>query len=411
MSEQATRDLVWDWNVQKRSGRLAPGALMIHDETLRDGIQAPGITDPTIAQKKRIVELADAVGVYSINIGLPGASARNLTDTRALAEHIRDRGLKIKPSCAARTLESDIRPIVEVSQAVGIEIEVMTFVGTSPIRQYVEGWSIDRIRDLTEKAVSFGHREGLPVTYVTEDTTRSAPDHLDTLFRAAIDAGAYRLCLCDTCGHATPDGTTNLIEWTRTLLDTIHPEAGIDWHGHNDRGLALTNALTAVEAGADRVHGTALGIGERVGNAPIDLLLVNLALLGELDGKLELLVEFCELCARSMGRQIPGSYPLMGNDAFRTATGVHAAAVIKAQRKGDAWLADRIYSSVPAARFGKEQVIEIGPMSGLSNVRHWIERHGVTASEHQCRAVLHAAKSSAHSLTDAEIRAALGASV
>ncbi|MFT4625574.1 MAG: 2-isopropylmalate synthase [Myxococcota bacterium] len=406
MEPESNRDqLVWDWNSGPRDGSFAPGRVKLHDETLRDGLQAPSVTDPTIEEKKRLVELADALGVYSINIGLPGAGPRPRADTLELAKHIRDKKLTIKASCAARTLRDDIRPIVEVSQQVGIEIEVMAFVGASPIRQYVEGWTTDHIERLSRTAIEFGVSEGLPVTYVTEDTTRSAPQTLDTLFKSAIDAGAHRLCLCDTCGHATPSGARRLIQFTRNLLDDIGSDAGIDWHGHDDRGLALTNALRAAEYGADRIHGTALGIGERVGNAPLDLLLVNLVLLGAVEPKeLAALVEFCELSSTALGVPIPIDYPVFGADAFRTATGVHAAAVVKAQLKGDDWLADRIYSGIPASMFGKHQIIEVGPMSGLSNVRYWLSTHGIETSDATARAVLARAKQSPRSLTDREIR-------
>ena len=144
---------------------------------------------------------------------------------------------------------------------------------------------------------------------------------------------------------------------------------GIDWHGHRDRDLAVVNSLAALEAGATRLHGAAIGIGERVGNTPMDTLLVNLVLMGYIERDLSALVEYCDAVSAATGVPIPANYPVVGRDAFRTATGVHAAAVIKAFRKKDHELVDAVYSGVPGQRWSAgEQEIEVGPMSGRSNV-------------------------------------------
>jgi 2-isopropylmalate synthase len=249
----------------------------------------------------------------------------------------------------------------------------------------------------------------LPTTYVTEDTTRARPAVLSRLFRNAIEHGARRLCLCDTVGHATPDGTRNLIRWTRDLISGMDVDGGakvgIDWHGHNDRGLAVTNALFSLEFGADRVHGTVLGIGERVGNAAMDQILLNLKLLGELPGRdLSKMLELCTTVSRATRVAVPYNYPLVGADAFRTATGVHAAAIIKAEKKGHAFLADRIYSGVPAGLFGRGQEIEIGPMSGESNVVYWLEKRGIEPEPALVKRVFAAAKATDHLLAEDEVR-------
>jgi 2-isopropylmalate synthase len=199
------------------------------------------------------------------------------------------------------------------------------------------------------------------------------------------------------------------VEWTRDLIEGTGQDIGIDWHGHNDRGLAVCNSIFALEYGADRIHGTALGIGERVGNAALDQILVNLKLLGEIDNDLTKLGEWVEVIAEHCKWPIPLSYPVFGGDAFRTATGVHAAAVIKAHRKGEHYLADRIYSGVPAGWFGRRQVIEIGHQSGLSNVLFWLEQHGHPASEALARHVFETAKQANRTLTDAEVEAAVAA--
>ncbi|MCA9539514.1 MAG: 2-isopropylmalate synthase [Myxococcales bacterium] len=397
-------ELIYNWNLKGRRGAVAP-EVQFYDETLRDGIQGPSISDPPIGVKLRILEQEEALGIHAIDLGLPGAGPRAVEDVTALARHLVGNNMKIRPSCAARTHVNDIRPIAEISQRTGVPIEVMTFLGTSPIRQYAEDWDLSRLRKLSGEAIEFAVRENLPVTFVTEDTTRSRPETLQPLFLNAIEKGATRLCLCDTVGHATPDGVRNLIWWTRNLIDGTGAEVGIDWHGHNDRGLAVCNAIFAAEFGADRIHGTALGIGERVGNAALDQILINLKLMGEIDNDLTRLVEWCQTVSEGCRWPIPLNYPVIGADAFRTATGVHAAAVIKAQRKGDHFLADRIYSGVPAGLFGKQQTIEIGHMSGLSNVLYWLEQHGVTATDGLGEHILAAAKATNRVLTDGEVHA------
>ena len=394
--------LIYDWNTVEVPDRpLRPVA--IHDETLRDGIQGPSVRDPDIDHKLRFMHLADELGVASLDLGLPGSGPRAMADVERLAEEIRDQRLHIKPLCAARTLEVDIRPVVEISQRVGIPIEVAAFIGSSPIRQYAEGWTIEQMIDNTRNAVRFARQNQLPVMYVTEDTTRAQPETLRRLFGTAIEEGAQRVAVCDTVGHSTPDGARAVVGYVRQMLDGMKPDIGLDWHGHSDRGFGLINAIVAAVAGADRIHGCALGLGERVGNTHLDLLLVNFRLLGWIDTDLSKLREMGDVIAEGTGMAIPANYPVLGRDAFRTATGVHAAAVIKAKRKGDNWLANRVYSGVPAELFGCEQVIEIGPMSGESNVVFWLEQRGIAPHPELVRAVIDAAKRSDCLLSEAEV--------
>src|SRR2546421_3960189 len=396
------QQLIYDWNTIKAPDRPSR-PVAIHDETLRDGIQGPSVRDPDIDHKLRFLHLADELGVASIDLGLPGSGPRAMADVERLADEIRDQRLHIKPLCAARTLEVDIRPVLEISPRVAIPIEVATFIGWSPIRQYAEGWTIEHMVDNTRKAVRFAHQQQLPVLYVTEDTTRAQPQTLRRLFGTAIEEGAQRVAVCDTVGHSTPDGARAVVSYVRRMLDEIDPEVGLDWHGHSDRGFGLVNAIVAAVAGADRIHGCALGLGERAGNTHLDLLLVNFRLLGWIDTDLSKLRELGEVIADGTGMEIPANYPVLGKDAFRTATGVHAAAVIKAKRKGDNWLANRVYSGVPAELFGCEQVIEIGPMSGESNVIFWLEQRGIDPRSELVKAIVERAKQADHLLSEAEI--------
>ena len=405
--DSSDEKLIYDWNETERIGPVVrKRAFELHDETLRDGIQNPSVVDPGIGDKVEILHLLDELGVYSTDVGLPGAGQRAFEDVLTLCREIAEQKLDIIPTCAGRTLVGDIAPMVEVSQKAGLPVEVMTFIGSSPIRKLAENWSNQLIVDRSVKAIDFAVKEGLPVTFVTEDTTRSSPALLSDLFRAAIDHGATRLCLCDTVGHATPDGVRNLIRFTRGVIEGTGADVKIDWHGHNDRGLGLVNSIFALEYGADRVHGCVLGIGERVGNAPLDLILINLKLLGELgEQDLSRLSALCQKVSKATRFPIPINYPVVGEDAFRTATGVHAAAIIKAKEKGDDFLADRVYSGVPAGMFGRTQEICIGPMSGLSNISFWLQNRNIEATDDVVQAILKAAKHSDHNLTDDEVLA------
>ncbi len=399
------QELVYDWNEVGRKGRLTPRNCTFFDETLRDGLQNPSVVDPGVKEKIEILHLMDEIGIHEADIGLPGSSKRAFEDCLRLCREVVDCNLKIKVACAGRTVVGDITPMIELSQRAGLPVEVYAFIGSSPIRQYAEAWDLGLIAKRSAEAIDVAVKAGLSVAYVTEDTTRSKPDVLTTLFRAAIDHGASRLCLSDTVGHATPDGVRNLIQFTKSVIaGTGAKNIGIDWHGHNDRGLALENAIWALELGADRVHGTALGIGERVGNAQMELILLNMKLLGQLeDQNLSKLLEYCQAVARAVKWEVPINYPLVGRDAFRTATGVHAAAIIKAMQKGDAWLADRIYSGVPAGMFGRTQEICIGFMSGASNVNYWLNQRGITPDENLVVEILKAAKLEDHILTEDEV--------
>ena len=395
-------DLIYDWN---EVPSLPPGRRVeLDDETLRDGLQSPSVHSPTIEQKLEILHLMAALGIDGADIGLPAAGPQMYDDVLRLTREIVDQKLPIVPNAAARTVISDLEPIVDISQKAGMALEVAAFIGSSPIRQYAEAWDVDRLVRLTSEAVEFCTRNGLPVMYVTEDTTRARPEDLRRLYTAAVEAGARRVCVADTVGYATPRGAARLIRFIRDLVDETGEEVKVDWHGHRDRDLAVANVLAAIEAGADRVHGTALGVGERVGNTPMDLVLVNLQLLGWIDRDLSRLPEYCQAVAAATGVPFPENYPVFGLDAFRTGTGVHAAAIIKAREKGDAWLADRVYSSVPAELVGCHQIIEIGPMSGESNVTHWLRERGFPEDRDLIQAIFGLAKQSSGLLTESELR-------
>ncbi|MEW5981280.1 MAG: LeuA family protein [Acidobacteriota bacterium] len=403
MAERGTNNLIYDWNVAGTGYPHRAEPIEFDDETLRDGLQSPSVRDPSIGKKIELLHLMAELGIQSVDLGLPGAGPRARADIVALCEEIKRSRLAISPNCAVRTTASDVTALIQICDKVGMPIEAATFIGSSPIRQLAEDWSLDQMLALTEEAVSLAIKHGLPVMYVTEDTTRATPDTIRRLYKTAIEAGAGRVCITDTVGHISPRGVRNLVPYIRQLIQETGEDIKIDWHGHNDRGLAVINTITAMTSGVDRVHATALGVGERVGNCSMDQLLVNLRLMNYIDSDLSSLRRYVESASDATGVPIPGNYPVFGEDAFRTATGVHAAAIIKAKKKGDAWLANRVYSGVPAEMVGTTQRIEIGFMSGVSNVVHWLVERGIEPEEPLVEAIFRAAKERDRIMTEDEV--------
>ena len=408
----STSDLIYDWNRYPSNPLRLRGPVMLTDESLRDGLQSPSVRDPSIEEKLEILRLMEALGINILDLGLPGAGPRAVEAVTALAKEIVASGMNIRAYCAARTLENDIYPIAEIMQKTGLPIAAATFLGSSPIRRFTEDWTDDFLLKTTETAVKFAQSLGIEVMYVTEDTTRCDAETVKRLYRCAIECGAKAVVICDTAGHSTPDGAYALVKF---VIDEVVKPSGedirVDWHGHNDRGLAVANSLAALLAGAHNVHGCALGIGERVGNTQLDQMLVNLRLMGVTPWDkqdMSRLKEYCVAVSRATGVPIPANYPVIGDDAFRTATGVHAAAVIKAFKKSDLELANTVYSGVPSHLFGLEQVIDVGPMSGKSNVLWWLEKRGIPATEDVVERVYQRAKASDHTLSEAEILECVG---
>ena len=406
----AEGDLVYDWN-QAGSASCTlerPARVVLNDETLRDGLQCPSVRQPSLAQKQAFLRRLPPLGITAANLGYPGAGPAVLADVVALAGTLAVERLPIAPNCAGRTHVADIVPILEAQEHSGVAIAAALFIGSSRIRQWVEGWDLAYLLRTVEAAVTFATERGLAVMFVTEDTTRAHPDDVAALYLAAARAGATRVCLADTVGHATPTGVQALARFVRQQLAAAGFEGlPIDWHGHRDRGLDLVNALAALSVGVERVHGCALGIGERAGNTAMDLLLANLALLGWMELDLATLPAYVRLAGEMTAVPVEPRYPVVGADVFTTSTGVHAAAVAKAQAKGDAWLADRIYSAVPAGLVGRHQTIAVGPMSGRSNALCWLQAHGLEGTPARLTAILAAAKRAEHVLDEAETQAVL----
>jgi len=414
MNENA---LIYDWNVIEydisRDTNQHPHGVWFDDETLRDGLQSPSARNPTIEQKIELLTYMERLGIQKVDLGLPGAGPFHRDHIGAMLSHIREHDFNIRPGAAVRTLMSDIEPLVEMQATHEMEIQASAFLGTSPIRQFTEGWTMEKLIATMEGAVSYAVENGVPVMFVTEDTTRSKPEDVKQIYQRAMELGVRRLCICDTCGHVTPNGVKKLLNF---IDEEVIKDAGyhrreieVNWHGHQDRGLGVANNIAAVEAGADVIHGTALGVGERAGNAPLDQTLVNLKLLGVIDNDLTLLDDYMQKANEYIEVPLPRNYPVFGSDAFETGTGVHASAVIKAMRKGDQWLADRVYSGVPAADFGLKQVIRIGHMSGRSNIIWWLEERGIEADDGLVEHLFEVAKGQPRNMTDEEIHQAVAA--
>ena len=396
-------ELINDWNgLPARDGRVP----LLNDETLRDGLQSPSVRDPDIAAKRDLTHRLARLGVDAVNLGMPSAGPKALAAVRALVVEIRDHRLPLSANVAVRTLEADLVQVAEIQQRSGMSLEAGAFLGSSPIRMDVEGWDLDFLVTTARKAIAFCHRQEVPVMMVTEDSTRARPDVLKAIYCAALDEGAQSICLSDTCGHATPDGVRRLVRFIKNEV-VKDRSVRIDWHGHNDRGLGVANAIAAFEAGADRLHGTILGIGERCGNVAMDQLMINLHLMGFPKGDRSDLPALADRGAELCAVEIPANYPVLGRDAFRTGTGVHAAAIVKALHRGDVELADAVYSGVPAALVGRRQEIEIGPLAGHSNVVYWLDMNGYDPTPDRVDRILQVAKNSPRILTESEIRAVL----
>jgi isopropylmalate/homocitrate/citramalate synthase len=391
----------YEWN--GHASRVSSLALV--DETLRDGLQSPSVREPDIDSRIELLHLMTELGIAAADIGLPAASSRSAEVVRILAAEIVEGRIPLAPYCAARTVLSDVAAVVEAADETGCPLEVMAFIGSSPVRMYVEGWRIRDMAAMVSSCVTFAVEHGLDACLVTEDTTRSHPEVLRLLYSVALANGARRICLADTVGYATPAGVTELVRFVRREVIEAggFDDVEIDWHGHNDRGLGVINAIAALHAGADRLHATALGIGERCGNTSMEQLLVNLHLDGHYHGELSRLLDYAGVAARACGVAIPHNQPVVGRDAFRTATGVHAAAILKAERRGYREYAELVYSPISASLLGGSQRIDIGPLSGASNVVWWLLRHDIPVEDGLVAAVLDVAKQAERVLDDDEV--------
>ena len=399
--------LLFDWSRAGARDAAAPGGAFF-DETLRDGIQAPHVSIPALDEKLELIDHMVQCGIRYADAGFPGGGPAAAGDCLAIARHVATQDYPLALACAGRTHPADVRAICDIAQRAGVPVDAYTFIGISPIRLYVEEWTVGSVVADIRGAVAEARRDGVIFVLVLEDAVRCTPAILNRVYDVALELGITRVTLCDTVGAASPAGTEALVTWSARYFDAREHPVALEWHGHNDRGLALANSLAALAAGCARVHGTVLGVGERAGNASIDQLIVNRELGQPGDYDMKALSEYCEYASGVLGVPIPGNYPAMGRDVFKTSAGVHAAAILKAHRRRDTFVKDSVYAGVPASLLGREQEILIDPASGASNVRYWLAVNGGDPGEAVVQAViqdvLDTAKRAGRPLTDEEIR-------
>lgn len=396
---QVQKNLLYQWE-QPVGGKT----VLVDDETLRDGLQDPSCRQPSCEAKKEYLHLIAELGVQAVDLGMPAASPQVEQEVEALLREIATWSLGLAANCAVRTLERDVLTCAAISHRVGFPLEVMLFLGFSSLRRTVEGWDRDFLLRKLELIVRLAVREGLSVTFVAEDASRTSPGDLEAAVLCAVRAGVSRICLADTTGVLSPRGAEKLVAFTRTTLrDYGFQAVQLDWHGHNDRGLGLACALAAAGAGATRLHGTLLGVGERAGNPPLEQLLLNLHLLGFLQVPEGKLVPNLLRAADLLGLTVPPKAPVLGELAFATATGVHASAIFKAKELGCPDFQELVYNPFPPSWLGTSQRVLIGPYSGSANVRYWLLEHGLPVDPAVVKAILAAAKKKPMVLPDQEI--------
>lgn len=368
-------DLLYNWGgMRKHSGKVE-----LNDETLRDGLQATYVRHPSPEDKKKFLDILALLGIHSANIGFPAASPMQERDVRELLQHVKDKKYNLQLDCGARTLISDIDPALRVMDAVGYPLEIGIFIGSSKVRQLVEKWELRQMGTLVSNAVSYARKHGAKVMFVTEDTTRAHPKTLEYLYKTAIDSGASRLCICDTVGVATPMGVQKLIKYFHTNI-IGSSRVKVDWHGHNDRGLAVANSLAAADSGVDRIQATALGVGDRAGNTAMEELCINLWMEKRVDMQVKYINRYTKFASQKMKVRISPKNPLVGSEVFSTSTGVHAAAIKKAFDIGRKELGAIVYSAIDPSWVGRRLTIKIGPMSGKANVLWVLGKLGMGGS-------------------------------
>jgi 2-isopropylmalate synthase len=407
-----TADIHFNWNQVSAGGgeRTAGEQGILFDETLRDGIQAPGVGVPALEQKLRVVDFMVGCGIGSADLGFPGSGDAAARECQEIAKYVTSRKYPLKQGYAGRMHPADVAAICDVAYSAGCRVDAYLFIGVSPIRQYVQGWDLATILvSILDSADECG-RAGVEFVLVLEDASRCPPEVLTQVYRAGVDAGVRRVTLCDTVGVALPSGTEALLGWSAQYFRDREHAVSFEWHGHNDRGLAVINGLTAFSCGCERVHGTVLGIGERAGNASIDQIMVNRHLEGHGAHDLKAVRAYCEYASSVLGVDIQGNYPAMGSDVFKTSAGVHASAILKANEKHDYRLKDAVYSSIPASLLGREQEVLIDASSGTSNVRYWLSARGMEADDAVIKEILATAKGGRRPLRDSEIEEILAGS-
>lgn len=394
------KDLIFDWG--EYSFPSLP--ISVFDTTLRDGLQSPQIKkQPTLVEKVEFLAMAEEIGIDAIEIGFPVSSEFHKNDVIKLANHAKKNKYKILLSCLSRTTIKDVQAIIDVSQKAGISVGVNLLIGSSKIRRLVEEWDIKEMEKWIRQSIELAKANNLPVEFCTEDTTRTDPKMLKCLYQIAIQHGVKRIWIADTVGIATPSSAKKICNYIKKKIIGAK-KIGLDWHGHDDKGLGVANSLIAVENGADRIQATALGIGERAGNTAMEPVLLNLVLAGSKKYNLTKLGKYSEAASKMFNIPIRDSYPAIGKLVHTTAVGMHAAAIYKAKELNRDDLAGLVYSSYNPQLVGRESNIFIGPMSGAANVEWNLDRLHIKKKPELIEKLLDKAKSENRYLTDEDIK-------
>jgi 2-isopropylmalate synthase len=356
-----------------------------------------------------------AVGVEKADIGFAASNGLAYDRVVAVAKANAQEANPIEVSCAARTKrEEDIIPIVEASQTVGRPITADAFIGTDPDRIEVEKWTKQEMVTNVRETARFATSHGIPIMIVTETSflgIEKIPNIVKDIYKAALDEGARRVCLSDTTGQHLPYEIERGVKWMRKFLDKNgFPDVGIDFHGHDDLRCAVPNSIAAYRAGADRVHGTILGVGERAGNTDLIPLLIQMDSHNmNIGHDLRILPTYAMVASEALGIPIRDDEPGIGFDSRAQTSGVHAAAALKGIRAGKTG----IYLAFDyAEKMGitPSHTTRIGPNAGTSNVLLYCYTNQLEEpTENQIRAVLDAAKklTNKSALSDDRIRALL----
>ena len=404
-------EFIFDWNELNRKGRLVPHGFSLFDETLRDGLQNPSVEDPGIEDKLRILHLMDDLGIDEANVGLPGSSKRAFEDVLRLCKEVVDCKMKIKVAAAGRTVVGDITPTIEISQRAGIPIEVYAFIGSSPIRQYVEQWDVSLIAKRSAEAIDVAVKAGLPVAYVTEDTTRSRPEVLTH----ALPHGhrpRRHAPLPVRHGRATPRPTacaTSCSSRASVIAgDRRHgrhrlarPQRPRLRAGERDLGARVRRRPRARDGARHR-----RARGQRGDGAPAHEPAPARAARAP-----SATSRSSSSTARRSRAPSAGRFRSTIRSSAATRSAPRRACTpprsSRRCRRATSWLADRVYSGVPAGMFGRHQEIGIGFMSGASNVGYWLRQRNIEPSEDLVAAILEVAKATTHILSDEEVLAVI----
>ncbi|MFB6077598.1 MAG: 2-isopropylmalate synthase [Halarchaeum sp.] len=361
---------------------LSDGDVQLLDTTLRDGEQAPGVS-LTADQKADIARRLDAAGVAAVEAGSACTSAAE----RETIRRVTDLGLDARITSFSRGVRND------VDLALDCDVDGVHIVVPASDR-HVEGKVGSTREEVVEKTgelVDYAKDHGLWVEVIGEDGSRADYDYLEAQADAALDAGADRFCFADTVGHASPEevyeGVSRLVE-----------HGPVSVHTHDDLGLAVTNAFAGLAAGADLVHGTINGIGERAGNVALEEVAIALwHCYGVEPMETEHLYDLASHVSEATGIPLPPNKAVAGENAFAHESGIHTDGTLKDER---------MYEPYPPEAVGRERRLVLGKHAGRAGVRAALAEHDVELDDDALSAVVERVKSlgeKGRRVTDADL--------